>query len=983
MNKRIIALSLIAFFWSQLTYAQQQAWVPNELIVQLSSTTDAKTWIKEQTVLLNNGWHLAEQLSRAGNIWLLRAQSNTADAALALKHIQTEKNTLLAQYNHYVELRATPNDALYSSQWQYENTGQEPNSVVGADLDADLAWDVTTGGLTATGDTIVVAVIDNGIDLDHVDFQQNRWVNHAEIPNNGEDDDNNGYIDDYLGWNVGTDDDDISGGGHGTPVAGIIGADGNNNLGVTGVNWQVKVMIIKNPNFNTTEARVIEAYSYPLEQRQRYNASGGTEGAFVVATNASWGRKFGRPEDAPVWCNFYDMLGQHGILNIGATVNEDLNVDEVGDLPTTCESDFLVSVTNLASNDEKIPRAGYGTTHIDLGAYGQGAFTIANGNRYEGFAGTSSATPHVTGTVGLLYSLNCPTLIALTENDPAAAALLVREAILSSVTPNASLNGITVTNGRLNLNNAVQYLINGQCDGCIPATSARTVNIVDTQADIRWNSTDVLDKVDIRWRVAGTSNWQTGADVSSPFQLSNLEPCQTYEYELQSTCGADVIAFANTQTFQTEGCCEPPVLACEPIEVAEDQAFLCWQSVFGATRYELRIRPTGTNEWQVTTVADTSVVVGQLDRCTDYELQLRTRCGADDTDWSSSYTFVTLGCGPCLDQEYCSPDDLDPDSEYIESIEITGILDNRSGQSSSGYSDFGGELPAVQLEQGALYPIRLEPEYTAQRFQDAWRIWIDLDHNGSFTSNEIVYSSPGASSETVEGAILIPADARLGLTRMRVIMRFLSAGSPCPFGDDNFGEAEDYCVEIMPSSVCPPPGAIEVLSCDSTTFTIGWPAVGPAINYSVDYRSANGTEWLPVGITDTSVVLTNLDSATNYTLRVQSNCFMSESETFSFYDFSSVCITNASELIGAQVPNWLAYPNPVAKQLNLQWKGEIAKTPIEAIVYNMLGQRIQRTNWPTGQTVLELDWGALQAGLYTVTLYRAGIAVSSKRVVKQ
>ena len=260
----------------------------------------------------------------------------------------------------------TPNDVEFPNQWQYINTEQSGGSQ-GADIDVDLAWDVTTGGLTANGDTIVVAVLDDGIDLNHSDFENNLWVNHAEIPNNGIDDDENGYIDDYRGWNSNQDNDNIAGGGHGTPVAGIVGAKGNNGTGVAGVNWNVKVMVVKN-DFNTSEAGVLAAYSYPLAMRQQYNESNGTRGAFVVSTNASWGVDFGRPEDAPIWCSYYDTLGTYGILNCGATINGNVNVDEEGDLPTACSSDFMISVTNMNHFDNKVQGAGYGLETIDLGA---------------------------------------------------------------------------------------------------------------------------------------------------------------------------------------------------------------------------------------------------------------------------------------------------------------------------------------------------------------------------------------------------------------------------------------------------------------------------------------------------------------------------------------------------------------------------------------------------------------------------------------
>src|SRR5690606_8105093 len=282
-----------------------------------------------------------------------------------------------------------PNDPLFNNQWQHPK------------IESPEAWDITTGGKTATNKDIVVCVIESANVMGHADLKDNHWVNHAEIPNNDIDDDENGYIDDYNGWNVGNNTDNIGNGSHGSAVAGMIGAKGNNGLGVVGANWDVKMMVIAGHNQPFSQANIVEAYSYPLEARQLWNDTNGEEGAFVVATNASWGIDGGNPANYPVWCNIYDTLGEAGILNCGATTNSNMNVDAVGDMPTTCPSDYMVAVT--ATNTSDIVLAGWGTTNIDVAAPGIGIYSTTT-TSYGSDSGTSFASPFTAGVIGLMYS---------------------------------------------------------------------------------------------------------------------------------------------------------------------------------------------------------------------------------------------------------------------------------------------------------------------------------------------------------------------------------------------------------------------------------------------------------------------------------------------------------------------------------------------------------------------------------------------------
>ena len=341
-----------------------------------------------------------------------------------------------------LQLRGSPNDELYSEQWGLPF------------LQVEKAWDLTTGGKFDNQHDIVIAVLDDGFDIQHRDLFDNIYVNSAELEDNGVDDDANGYVDDYRGINIKTGSDDHKIDDHGTAVAGIIGAKGDNDEGMTGIMWDVKILPISEVN---SEALLIEAYEYVLQLRKLWNETNGAQGAFVVATNYSAGidQAFGTDPQFKTWCDMYDMMGQQGILSTGATTNEGVNVDEVGDMPTTCPSDYLIAVTNTGIDDLLVDDAGYGPVNIDLGSPGgtelQSMPTLDVNSTYGNFNGTSGATPHVSGTIGLLYGVKCQEFAQTVYDSPSEAALLIKSTILGGVDANTSLAAKTLTEGRLSV----------------------------------------------------------------------------------------------------------------------------------------------------------------------------------------------------------------------------------------------------------------------------------------------------------------------------------------------------------------------------------------------------------------------------------------------------------------------------------------------------------------------------------------------------
>ncbi len=879
-------LSLTGFAQNSMTY------VEGEVLIRLENDGDLKNVLNNFQTFEGQATEIKaeRQISKHMKIWLLSFNKNISHERF-LDTLYTDGNVFEVQLNHTVEFRnTTPNDVGFNQQWQYVNTGQS-GGTAGADLDADLAWDVTTGGLTPLGDTIVVAAIDEGFDITHSDFGDNLWINYNEIPNNGIDDDNNGFIDDYRGWNVHQNNDDVTNGGwHGTPVAGIIGAKGNNGTGVTGVSWNVKVMVIRLTN--AVEADVLEAYDYTLQNRKLYNQTNGAAGAFVVATNASWGINQGQPSQAPLWCAMYDTLGAHGILNAGATANANFDIDAVGDLPTACPSDYMVAVTNMNHNDQKVTQAGYGTTTIDLGAFGEGTWTLSNGGGYGAFGGTSGATPHVAGMIGLLYSVPCISFATLSKTNPDSAAFLAKQYIMNGSDPNASLNGITVSGGRMNMNGAIQELLNNcaASNVCVVPYSLNATNITDTSATLNWGAfIDTITDFNVQYRIVGTSTWTTTtvSDTILMLELTGLNACETYEFQVEMDCDTSTSGYSQSFVFSTDGCCTAPdgVLL---TNVTDTTADLSWNSVLAAQSYNVRYREVGATTWDtITGITSTTYQLMNLMVCTAYEVEIQTVCTASTTGFGATFNFSS-GCGACSSLPYCASQGNSVSDEWIEEVVFNTIYNN-SGVATSGYTDFTSI--STTIATGQTYPITLTQGYSGQAYTEHFTVWIDFDQSGTFDAAEQVYTSGATTTFPNTGNITIPVTAVLGPTRMRISMKYNAISTSCE--TFTYGEVEDYCINIVSGGMpqCDVPTNIATSNVTTSTAALGWDAMPFAVGYDVQYRVVGATSWSTFPAINNAVVLTGLLDCMDYEYEVRTNCGNGNTSAYSStMIFTTTCI---------------------------------------------------------------------------------------------
>ena len=307
---------------------------------------------------------------------------------------------------YYYKNSLLPNDTLFVSQWHLLNTGQA-GGIDNEDIYAPEAWKIRS-----TSPDVVVAVIDGGMQLDHPDLDDNLWINSAEIFGNGIDDDNNGYVDDIYGWNFPANSNLPFADSHGTHVAGIIGAEGNNGKGTTGVTWDTQLMSLDvfNGSDGAYDSDIIDAIYYAADNgADVINMSLG--GTYEYTTIADW-----RIFDPNGYASYYEALSY--AVNQGSTIviaagNEDAHAGTHLSIPAAFSSviDGVISVAAISNTGNLTDYTNYGSL-VTIAApggsndEGTGILSTVPTGRYEGMPGTSMASPIVAGAAALIKAEN-------------------------------------------------------------------------------------------------------------------------------------------------------------------------------------------------------------------------------------------------------------------------------------------------------------------------------------------------------------------------------------------------------------------------------------------------------------------------------------------------------------------------------------------------------------------------------------------------
>ncbi|WP_234997197.1 S8 family peptidase [Hymenobacter roseosalivarius] len=378
---------------------------------------------------------LTKAMERAGEKEGLMVVHTPMAALEALSKVKGGPEIEFAEPNYLYQHTAATNDTYVANGALWGMDG----NIYGSQ--ASTAWAAGTTG----SKSVVVGIIDEGIQFDHPDLAGQIWTNPYD-PADGVDNDGNGYIDDIHGWDFDGNNNSIYDGtkrgssdDHGTHVAGTIGANANNGAGVAGLNWNITIISTKFlGRQGGTTANAVKAVDYLNDLKTRHNMN-------IVASNNSWGGGgFSQAlSDAVDRANAKNILFIAAAGNGGSDGVGDDN-DAVASFPSNLPQANVIAVAAITSTGLKSGFSNFGATTVDIGAPGSGIWSSTAFNIYESYNGTSMATPHVTGAAALYASTH-----------PGATAAQIKNALLSSAVPTASLAGKCVTGGRLDANAAL------------------------------------------------------------------------------------------------------------------------------------------------------------------------------------------------------------------------------------------------------------------------------------------------------------------------------------------------------------------------------------------------------------------------------------------------------------------------------------------------------------------------------------------------
>lgn len=779
------------------------------------------------------------------------------------------------------------------------------------------AWDLSTGS-----SSVVVAVVDDAVRIDHEDLAANIWTNTDEIPNNGVDDDGNGYIDDINGWDGAMNDNNPnppSNAGnfyfsHGTHCAGIAGAVTNNGRGIAAISYNVQIMACKGARDSDAALTGIwNAFEYAMEN-------------YPEVISCSWGGG-GFSNTAQ---NLVNEARNRGIVVVAAAGN-----DNVSSVFYPAGYNNVISVASTANGDGKSSFSNYGSW-IDIAAPGSSiASTVATTTTsYEFYSGTSMACPNVASLIGLMLSYN-PTL---TPPDVEACLYAGADNIDAQ---NPSFVGLLGA-GRIN---ALNTLICVNPTGCLTPNGLIATSVTGSSATLNWNNAPNSINYAAQYRLSGTSTWTTTTTTNNSWSISGLSSCSTYEFQVQSACDAETSNFSTISTFTT-----PQTGLQNYCAASGDNSSFEWiQSVEFATLNNSTGNNGGYENFSCTTVTLTQGDTYAITLTPGFPGQTYTEYFKAWIDYNQDGTFDDA-TELVYDQGTASINAA-TGNVLVSATSLTGLttmrvvmkwVDSSDPDIPTACGNFEyGEVEdyAVNIIDGIAPPVCATPTgLNATNIQNNAALLTWAATSGA-TAHNLRAREVGTTTWTT--AVITDLDANYtGLNPCSdyefEIQAFCGTGI---LGDWSgvFTFTTTGC-----AAPCVVPSGLAASNIVIDAADLGWTAVAGAINYNVRYKPTSTATWVMVNTTNTTTMASALTECIEYEFQVQTVCANATS------DFSASTLFT-TECAPCDVPLVIGATVITPTSAKIEWQSVPA-----ALSYDVRVRIVGNANWITAN-ILDLD----------------------------
>ena len=490
----------------------------------------------------------------------------------------------------------------------------------------------------------------------------------------------------------------------------------------------------------------------------------------------------------------------------------------------------------------------------------------------------------------------------------------------------------------------------------------------------------------MRWRAVGNLNWNVVNNAVNPYLLTGLEACTEYEYQIEAVCENENSGYTDSYIFKTDGCCVPPSNI--QVDVINSLVVnLSWDPVLAADSYTI-ILEASTGSYQINGITESPInLADYLEECSVNFVSILTICNGNPSDISEVVEFSMPGCGACTDLDYCTSEGEDTEFEWIEAIAINGF-ENISGD-DGGYGDFTGD--PIDLMTFNSYDITLTPGFSNIEYAEYFKVWIDFNQNGAFEEpDEIVFDAGGGSTEPVEGTILIENGTPIGVTRMRIGMRWEGTGgnaSPNPCSNNPNGEVEDYCVNILPGEPagCDLPTNLDTMDLGTTATYIAWEdPTDDHSDHNLRYKKTAESDWTVIENVSSPYLLNPLEECVEYEVQVEANC--NDGSTSGFTEsltFLTKCGANVNNIF--EVQNISLYPSPFIDHIILEFQLR-KSSDIQIDLISSNGQRViptisKRLGQGSNQITIQ-NLENIPAGVYLMKMLTSDDVLVLRKVIK-